>query len=253
MSKRRFTSRLSTTLGHWGLVCCCAMPLAAQQVNPSKWGKNTAGVELTVREQPRQHTSSGTDLMYNLIGKGYPAEKSYDLWFWTVGKQPEKAISGASFDKRGVLVCSGKPGSCPGKGFDDPINVKATAVLGEIKRFAVISSDGHIAGFAETVPFPIEAQDKNCKLSVIRADPLADTVAVRANGFTPYEMLDVKMKIGSQDSAHSPTASSDGSWQAMIGTKSPGQTSGTAMINVSDKSCSVSVNFDWGEGSNKQQ
>lgn len=227
--------------------------MAAQQIDPSKWGKNTPGVELMAREQPREHTASGTMLMYNLIGKGFPADKTYDLWFWSVGKKPEKAIAGASFDKRGVLVCSGKPGSCPGKGFDDPINVKTTAMLGEIKRFAVISPDGRTAAFAEAVPFPIEAQDKDCKLSVIRADPFADMVAVRANGFTPYEMLNVKMKIGSQDSSHSPTASSDGSWQAMIGTKSTGQESGAATINVSDKSCSVSVSFDWGKGSNKPQ
>ena len=82
----------------------------------------------------------------------------------------KKLSKGVSFDKRGVLVCSGKPGFCTGKGTDDPINIKANAVLGEPKRFAVVSRDGRVAGFAEAVPFPIEATDKNCKLSVVRQD-----------------------------------------------------------------------------------
>ncbi len=92
-------------------------------------------------------------LTYNLAGRGFPADKPYDLWFWIPGKKPQKAIEGVSFDKRGVLVCSGKPGSCPGKGPDDPINIKTTATTGEPKRFAVVSRDGKIAGLRRSCAF----------------------------------------------------------------------------------------------------
>lgn len=238
-----------------GLLLCSSFAhrSVAQTLTPGAWGKNTPGVELAAHEGTRERTSSGTVLMYNLLGKGFPADKTYDLWFWLVGKKPQKGISGVSFDKRGVLVCSGKPGSCKGKGADDPINIKTSAVLGEPKRFAVISSDGKIAGFAEAVPFPIEAKNNGCKLTVIRTSPLAEVVSVRASGFTPYEALNVKLNLGSEQSAHTPSAASDGTWQAVIGTKPPGQTSGTATISVSGKRCSVDVSFKWGEGSNQQQ
>jgi hypothetical protein len=232
---------------------CLALPLAAQQLDEKMWGNNTAGVELTTHEDPRQHNASGTVLMYNLLGKGFPANKAYDLWFWIAGKKPQKAIAGVSFDKRGVLVCSGKPGACVGQGADDPINIKATAVLGEPKRFGVISTDGRVAGFAEAVPFPLTASDKSCKVSVVRQTALAEVVAVRASGFTPYEMLTVKTNSNPDDSTHSPTALPDGTWQAMIGTKVPGQSSGVANIQVSGQGCSVSVSFPWGEGSTRQQ
>ena len=235
------------------ILCVLALPLAAQQFDEKMWGKNTTGVELATHEDPRQHNASGTVLMYNLLGKGFPADKSYDLWFWIAGKKPQKAIAGVSFDKRGVLVCSGKPGSCQGSGLDDPINIKATAVLGEPKRFGVVSTDGRVAGFAEAVPFPIEASDKNCKLSVVRESALADVVALHASGFTPYEMLTVKTNLSPDDSTHSPTTSPDGTWQAMIGTKVPGQSSGVATIKVSGQGCSVAVSFAWGEGSTRQQ
>ncbi|MGA2371221.1 MAG: hypothetical protein ACLPPV_23120 [Candidatus Korobacteraceae bacterium] len=235
------------------ILCALALPLAAQQFDPGMWGKNSPGVELAAHEGPRQHTASGTVLVYNLIGKGFPADKTYDLWFWIPGEKPGKAIADVSFDKRGVLVCSGKPGSCQGSGLDDPINIKTKAVLGEPKRFAVVSTDGRVAGFAEAVPFPIEASDKNCKLSVVRQSALADDVIVRASGFTPYEMLTVKMNSGPEGTTHSPTASPDGDWLAVIGTKVAGQSSGVANIQVSGHGCSVSVSFAWGEGSAKQQ
>ena len=81
-----------------------ALPLAAQQFDEKMWGKNSSGVELAAHESPREHDASGTVLLYNLLGKGFPADKTYDLWFWIAGKKPQKAIAGVSFDK---LVISG--------------------------------------------------------------------------------------------------------------------------------------------------
>ena len=233
-----------------GMLC---LPLAAQQFDEKRWGKNSPGVELGIHEGPRTHESSGTALFYNIIGKGFPGDKVYDLWFWNLGKKPQKGVEGVSFDKRGVLVCSGKPGSCVGKGTDAPINIKTTAALGEPKRFAVASRDGRVAGFVEAMPFPIKASDKNCQLSVVREAPQAEEVAVRASGFTPYEMLTVTGTLGPDNTMHGPTAASDGTWQAIIGTKAFGQDSGVATIKVAGKGCAVAVNFQWGEGSEQAQ
>ena len=233
--------------------CLFAAPLSAQDFDESKWGTNSPGVELRAIEGPRSHDDGGTVLTYNLAGKGFPPDLKYSLWGWIPGHKPQKAITGVSFDKRGVVVCSGKPGSCTGQGSDDPVNIKTTAVLGEPKRFAVVSDDGRVAGFAEAVPFPIQATDKGCKLSVIRQTPLAEMVLVRATGFVPYEMLNVSGRVGGLDAAHSPTVSPDGMWEAMIGTKAAGQNAGSATIKVAGQRCTVSVTFNWGEGSAKEQ
>lgn len=233
--------------------CLFASPLAAQDFDESKWGTGSPGVQLRAVEGPRQKTANGTILVYNLVGKGFPPDLKYSLWGWIPGHKPAKAIEGVSFDKNGVLVCSGKPGSCTTQGVDDPINIKTTAVLAEPKRFAVVADDGRVAGFAEAVPFPIQATDKGCKLSVVRQSPLAEMVSVRASGFVPYEMLNVSGHVGGLDSLHSPTASPEGTWQALIGTKAPGQDSGTATIKVVGQQCSVSVSFAWGEGTVKEQ
>ncbi len=237
------------------MLCAAALslPLAAQQFDEKMWGKNSAGVDLAVHEARRQPSPSGTVLTFNILGKGFPADKTYDLWFWNLGQKPKKGIEGVSFDKHGVLVCSGKPGACTGKGPDDPINIQGLAMLGEPKRFAVVARDGRVAGFAADVPFPIEATDKKCKLWVVRETPLGDEVAIRASGFTPYEMLKVTGSTGSDNTVHSPTAAPDGSWQAIVGTKAFGQVAGRATIKVAGQGCTVSVSFPWGEGSEKQQ
>jgi len=235
------------------LLCATITPLAAQQVDETQWGKNTPGVELATHEGPRQRASSGTLLIYNILGKGFPAGKTYDLWFWSLNKKPEKAMQGVSFDKRGLLVCSGKPGSCKGEGADDAINIQATAALGEPKRFGVVSTDGQVAGFIEAVPFPLEAKDKSCRLSVVRQSLLAEAVLIRASGFIPHETLTVQKPVAGHDLVENPMVAADGTWQETVETKTPGQNSGTSTINVSGKSCSLSVTFNWGEGSNQRQ
>ena len=65
-------------------------------------------------------------------------------------------MQGVSFDERGVMVCSSRPGFCKGDVPNDPVNIQATAQPGEMKRVAVVSPDGKIAGFDDAVPFPAQ-------------------------------------------------------------------------------------------------
>jgi len=124
------------------------------QIDSKSWGKNSPNITLVLHEGPRQNTSQGTLLLYNLIGRGFPGGVAYELWGWKAGKEPQRVMEGVSFDSRGVLVCSGQPHFCKGNGPDDPINIQTTAAPGEAKRFAVVSPDGKIAGYAEAVPIP---------------------------------------------------------------------------------------------------
>ncbi len=211
------------------------------------------GVSLAIREGSRDHTDRSTVLWYNLVGKGFPDGVVYNLWRLFSGKSPEILIKGVSFDQRGMLVCSGKPGYCSGSGPDDPVNVKTTASLGEEKRMAVISEDGKIAGFAAVVPFPLEASDKDCKLSVVRVSPQADVVLVRASGLKPGQGLTVSKRYGYEKSSEKYTASEDGNWQSVLDTQNSMQPSGQATIAISDAGCAVSVSFRYGPGSNQPQ
>jgi hypothetical protein len=231
-------------------VALLSLSSASAQIDEKNWGKNTAGVSLATHEEPRQKTAQGTIIWYNLIGKGFPDGVPLTLWQWIPGQQPKAAMDGVSFDKRGVLVCSGNPGFCQGDGPDDPINLKTTAILGEPKRFGVASGDGSLAAFVDAVPFPIEATDKGCTLSVVRMSPLAEFVVARATGFSPGEKLAVVTHSGPEGATLNEAADGSGNWTTAIGTQVKGQSRGKASLSLTGKSCTVSVSFDWGTGSN---
>ena len=234
-------------------VLTSVLPLSAQQLDANTWGKGSPGVTLIAHEGPRQHTSNGTVLWYNLIGKGFPEGVVYTLWRWAPEKSPDPVVKGVSFDKRGVLVCSGKPGYCSGQGADDPINIKTTAALGEMKRMAVISEDGKIAAFVDAVPFPIEASDKSCKLSVVRKSSLADSVVASASGLKPDQSLTVTTRYGDEGGTTKATSSPEGKWTQAVSAQGAKQSKAKAVVSVSDSVCAVSVTFDYGPGSNKPQ
>ena len=230
-------ARQSTTLL---FLLASVVPVAAQQLDAKNWGQGTPGVELGVHEGTRQRTSKGTILWYNVIGKGFPDGIVYTLWRWIPDKSPEPLIKGVSFDKRGVLVCSGKPGYCSGDGPDDPINIKTSATLGEMKRLAVVSEDGKIVAFADAVPFPIEASDKGCKLSVVRMSALADTVIARATGLKGNQALTVTTSYGNEGATtKSNTSGPNGTWQEIVAARGTKQPSGKASISVSDGACTL--------------
>jgi hypothetical protein len=234
------------------LVLASVLPLTAQ-LDANNWGKGSPGVTLVAHEEPRQHTAKGTVLWYNLIGKGFPGAQAYSLWQWGLEKSPELLIKGVSFDKRGVLVCSGKPGYCSGAGPDDPINIKANAVLGEMKRMAVVSDDGKIAAFVDALPFPIENSDKTCRLSVTRLSALADRALARASGLEANAPLTVTTSYGDQRASSKASADPNGTWQEVVAAQGAKQASGKAIVSVSDGVCTVAVGFDYGPGSNKPQ
>ncbi len=199
------------------LTLTLSSPFVAQQLDANNWGKGTPGVTLIAHEEPRQRTTKGTVLWYNLIGKGFAEDTAYTLWQWIAEKSPQPVIEGVSFDKRGVLVCSGKPGYCAGEGPDDPINIKTTAILGEQKRLAVVSADGKVVAFADAVPFPIKASDKTCELQVIRQSAMADIVSAFASGLKPDALLTVTTRYGDEGvTTKSNSSGSDGTWKQVV-------------------------------------
>jgi len=235
------------------LLLGCEAAIGAQQLDAKNWGKGTPGVTLVAHEESREPSERGTVLRYNLIGKGFPEGVVYNLWRLIPGKSPELLIKGVSFDDKGVLICSGKPGYCSGAGPDDPVNLKTTASLGEEKRLAVISEDEKIAGFADAIPFPIEGTDRGCRLSVVRMSPLADVVLARASGLKPSQSITVSKRYGYEAASEKTAAGPDGTWESLINTQVTMLPRGKASISISDGICTVSVTFDYGPGSNKAE
>ena len=75
-------------------------PLAAQSFNEEAWGSSSPGVELRANEISREHTAPGTEIIYNLSGKGFAPNLTYSLWGWIPGHKPQQAIEGVTFDSK---------------------------------------------------------------------------------------------------------------------------------------------------------
>ena len=115
---------------------------------------------------------------------------------------------------------------------------------------AVVSSDGKIAGFAEAIPFPIEASDKSCKLSVVRMGASAEAVAVRLAGFAPNERFTLTKLTNTEEATIDESADNQGSWTGAVKLPSKGQGKASiTVVSVTGHSCKVAVSFDWGAGS----
>jgi len=132
--------------------------IAAQQLDAKNWGKNSPGINLELREGPRQKTAQGLLLLYEVVGRGFPSRIPYELWQWKAGQEPKKVMQGVSLDERGVMVCSGRPGFCKGDGPDDPVNIRTTAQPGESKRIAVVSPDVRLQALLRLCRFPFNTE-----------------------------------------------------------------------------------------------
>ena len=91
---------------------------SAEDITSKNWGKDSQGIKLSLREESRQRSVNGTILSYKIIGEGFRR-----VFLINCGNgfqaRSRKSQGKVSFDKHGVLVCSGKPGFCSGDGPDD--------------------------------------------------------------------------------------------------------------------------------------
>jgi hypothetical protein len=83
-----------------------------------------------------------------------------------------------------MAICTGKPGTCKGKGTNDPIDLVLSPGKGERKRFALVSEDGaHLKGFVQVVPFPNATTDHGCRLESIIGTPNGAITYLQETGF----------------------------------------------------------------------
>ena len=189
-------------------------------------------------EGPREHDRLGHGADYNLIGKGFPADMTYS----TCGsgfpaRNRKKRSTESASTSAGVLVCTGKPGSCPGQGArrshqhqDHRGAGRAEALR---RRLAMMAASPALRKLCR---FPSKPPDKKCKLSVVRQSAAGRAGAGARHRIRALRDAERHRPLGGDDTVHSPTARSDGSWQAVIGTKPRARTPASRRIKVADSS-----------------
>lgn len=216
--------------------------------NKNEWGEkfNSNGATLTFKEIGRGQANGQTIITYNLYASGLPKNVSYGLWNKIVGSEP-RALTDAYINNDGKIV---NVLADPARNIaEDPINIKAVAGMGEPKLFAVISDDGMHRAFAQVIPFPIERKSGPCQISVVMLAKDYAYVQIRVTGLQPGEELQTDANSEEEAGHGAGHATDQGIYDALVGPEVRGKVSGKARFTVTAKSCTVGIEFPWGQGS----
>lgn len=201
--------------------------------------------------------SQGTTLRYRVFADAADQGTPYVLGEWRIGSSLDdlQVLSESAFVNRKRLVMGSRPnpGQQDSDALDDgsELDVSFTVARGEPVRFVLRTADAKIMIGGTLVPFPIEANDKRCKLSALLADPAANSVLLYADGFPPN--ADITLQSGSAGTSQQRTLHTDarGSASAVDEPHVKGADSGTATETIQGGNCHVSVAVPWGKANYK--
>jgi len=232
------------------------------------WGEDaTPNVRLDLKEADRKKGDGFTKIVYHLETSGFLAEKTYTVWMkQSVDQKIVPFISGYSTDASGKLVCP--PESQPSASVTGDMPIPCAKLpmpleqfpfsirhyhKGEPLNLAVISTDGVVRAFASAYPFPIQARDGKCSLTVELKDIKGNLFMIRGEGFDPGETVKAVSTSGNEEIDHSQQASPQGEISTLLLPGVKGKQSGLVSFTATGASCRSSVTFEWGRAAMKIQ
>lgn len=216
--------------------------------NTKEWGEkfNSSGATLILKETGRGQNNGQTVVMYNLYASGMPKNVSYTLWNRLVGEEPKTPLNAFINNDGKIVNVLANPGL---RVAEDPIDIYTVAGKGEPKLFGLISDDGAYRAFAQVIPFPIERKSGPCHISVVMFAKDYAVVQIFVTGLQPGEELQTDAKSEDEAAHGTGRATDQGVFNAVVSPLVQGKTSGKSRFTVTAKSCTVGIDFPWGQGS----
>ena len=241
-------------LGAMGLAAAPASAATGPTYEPPS--ETSPGVKVELKESGREKQGKVTFVYYNLSASGLAPGQQLNLyqWVWTT-KNGVLAQAGFQVDAAGKVVCSKAP-----EGEDRSQEAKrwcqapleetklaaAGFLAGQSFRLGLISADGQQKAFVETIPFPIESEDRGCRIHAECLSEKADAWAIYGEGFKPGESVrfDLKGPGGSQKGeAKLPET---GKLAFIIHPPKEGPLRGSVTVKVEASTCKPTLRFKWG-------
>lgn len=239
----------------------------------ANWGpaESAHGMSLVLKEIGSKPTPDGTELSYHLIGTGFTPDMRLTLLRWPLDHPIEQVMSGIVVNADGTAVCgiaapgpsaptdtravaaSAAPSCTKTMALGTPITITAAVAKGEAIRVALIASDHKHGAAVSYVPFPIEGQDKGCKIDVVLGTKNADLVLVRGSGFRQDKTYTLGSESYGQKHGLSAAIGPAGSFVTALLPAIPGHATGSTVIYYQSATCTPTVSFNWGAGTYKVQ
>jgi hypothetical protein len=261
--------------------------LAASQAN---WGPKASspGITLTMKEISRQKAATGTIITYQLVGTGFPPGVRLVLLRWPLNQNVSPTMGGIVIDASGTAVCgppaptlnaeSNAPasgssaGSTPKPGqqgatanpgaitatpctktmqANAPVEITTTAAKGEAIRVALIAEDRKNGAATSAVPFPLEGEDRGCKLDIVLGSKDGELVLIKGSGFKADVPFTMGAETFGQKSTLTPKADAQGNFVAAMTPFVPDHDSGDTVVFYQSDACTPTLSFHWGKGTYK--
>jgi hypothetical protein len=243
--------------------------IASAQAN---WGPaiSTPGMSLTLKETGRTSTANGTAITWQLIGTGFTPQMQLALLRWPLNQAVTRVMSGIVVNAEGIAVCEAAPtlqapASTPGANADQtpsctkamqpgtPITVTSTAAKGEAVRVALVASDQKHGAAVSLVPFPIESEDKGCKLQVVRGAKDDELVLVEGEGFKQDATFTMGTESYGQKHPLNVKINAQGKFIGALTPWVPTHDSGDTVVYYQSSTCTPTVSFHWGKDTYKAE
>ncbi|HEX5233791.1 MAG TPA: hypothetical protein VFW25_00530 [Silvibacterium sp.] len=261
--------------------------IASAQAN---WGPSISmpGMSLELKETDRKQTAAGTELTYQITGKGFTPDMQLTLVRWPLNQNTTPLMSGIVMDASGTAICSPAPRSVPPPAGPasaagaaaptpsvttapvpppansapacsktitpgTPVTLTTTVAKGEAIRVALVTDDRKHGAAVSLVPFPIEGSDKGCKISVTLGSKNAELVLVRGEGFTKEANYTLGSESFGEKRPLSVAITPQGGFVAAMTPWVTGHDAGDTVVYYQSSTCSPTISFHWGKDSYKPQ
>ncbi len=212
-------------------------------------GQSTQGAHLELVEVQRRPLQAGeqvpfpykvgsTIVVYRLRATGLAPGKPYDLWLHLSFQKPVNTHQVVEVDARGDVSGQGGPVSLP------VVNYRKGEAIGA----GLISPDGAVRAIASTFPFPLQATDGPCRLTLELLDRAGTTFGAVMRGFRPGSVVETVSRSGQEVLRARHTVPPGGTFNVVLRPAAPsGDQHASFAAQAPD--CQVKVDYAWGAAS----
>lgn len=182
-------------------------------------------------------------MSYRIRASGFPQGIPLTLWKKRLGRLPEVVRSDVFIDESGTVVQ-------PHHEFGPfAMETGGVFVKGEPYEVTLISADQKLRAFAKIIPFPNEASDGRCLLTLELLSTKGEAVAILGQGFEANEEI-VTVSEYTQDKTDRVETRfktpPDGKFVIIESPPVMAKQSGAASFTAIGKSCKLTVSYEWG-------